>query len=469
MSQSLQSSALLVPLLALGCLCWLMSLSSWVKGLQLLIVVILFGGIIGARLGATPLPIIFRDAAIVLPLYAAFFFGRAGRDALSRLSPDLLLGLCVFLGWLVICLFNPNGVSGLRLLIGLKVWAFYIPFIVVGVALAARPNALFRTFRTLLLCGLVACGVGLLQSLLIRLIGYQAAIDLFFGDAGRAVTQGFSAFYVGGGIYRIPGTFSFTSQYVAFVFLFLTVAVIVSNNDPDPRFQRLGRIAFYVGFLAGLFSGTKGAFLMFPLYGLAFVGFGLIRSRLLILAPVAIGVGLVALSAAGLDPLGLASFGMQQAELYGRDFIFQQIEEAVRYGALGEGIGSSTSAARFGALGADTLTRLGFESYFGKAAAELGTVGLVVLSIFLLIVAVHVGFVALRHFGRETNRLIAPLAIFMAYVLVTCLKGSPLDVDPSNVFFWLALGIVVGAHRGAQPKVVARAEYGANPRIQAHG
>src|SRR5215472_5054744 len=308
MSGLFASPELLIQLLLVGLVCGLASISSWVRGLQLLVVAIVFGGIIGARIGFTALPIAFRDAVIVLPLYVAFIASPAARGVIAKIPADLALLLAAFLAWIAISLFNPQHVSGLQLLIGLKVWLFYIPFLFVGLALAARPNALFRTFRVLMLCGLAACVLGLLQAALIRLMGYQTAISLFFGPAAASATQGFATFYVGGNIYRIPGTFSFSAQYVAFLFLFITVAIIEANADPDSRFQRIGRVAFYVGMIASLLSGTKGAFLMFPLFAAAFAGFGLIRARLLIAAPIAIGVGIWAISSAGLDPLGLASF-----------------------------------------------------------------------------------------------------------------------------------------------------------------
>lgn len=458
MSSSLSSPQLLFPLLLLAVGCGLISISSWVRGLQVLVVTVVFGGLVGARMGFTALPIIFRDAVIVLPIYVAFVATRAGREAIARVPADLALLIGAFLAWMAICLFNPESVSALQVLIGLKVWIFYIPFLFVGIALAARPNALFRVFRVLLICGMVACAAGLLQSALIRLIGYQSAISLFFGAAASSVTQGFSAFYIGGNIYRIPGTFSFGSQYVAFLFLFLSVAVIEANTDPEPRFQNLGRIAFYVGVLAGLFSGTKGAFLMFPLYALALAMFGLIRARLLIAAPLAIGLGVWAINAAGLDPLGLASFGAQQAQGYGGEFIFQQVADAVGHGIFGEGIGSATGAGRFASIGSASVSRLGFESYFAKTAAELGTVGLVIMVALLLAVAVHVGWLAIRYYGQARNRIIAPISIFIAYVIITCSKGASLDIDPVNVFFWLTLGLVVAAGRAEEELVVVHPE-----------
>src|SRR4029077_19507929 len=63
---------ILLLLVILGSGFALSSLSSWVRALHLLIAVVLFGGIVGVRLGSGALPVAIRDVSIVLPLYAAF-------------------------------------------------------------------------------------------------------------------------------------------------------------------------------------------------------------------------------------------------------------------------------------------------------------------------------------------------------------------------------------------------------------
>lgn len=444
MADLLSYPEITLPLLLIGLYCALKSLTSWVAGVRLLTVAVLFGGIVGVRAGATILPIVFRDALVVLPLYAAFAASKAGRQALARVPPLLGLALGAVIAWIVLSLFNPKGLSGLQLLIGLKVWLFYMPFLVVGIALATRPEAMFKVFRTLLVCGLAVCCVGLLQALLVRVIGYQSAMSLFFGASASAVTQRFAEFFEGGGIYRIPGTFSFSAQYVEFVFLFLVVTAVESNADPDPRFQRIGRIAFYVGILAGLFSGTKAAFLAFPALAGVFLVFGLIRGRLAIGAPIALAIGALGIEAARLDPLVLANYGLQQARGYSQGFILDQLAAAVRYGAFGQGIGSSTGAARFAAGGSAVASQLGFESYYAKIAAELGTIGLTIFAVLFLGIAVKTVLVALHHRTRRGNILIAPLAIYVLFNLVYSFKGFVIDTDPGNVFFWLTLGLMVG-------------------------
>src|SRR5262249_41067203 len=130
----LRSPDVLATVLAVGAICAIWSLSSWLKGLKLLILAVLFGGILGARMGSGALPIALRDSTIVLPIYAAFLASGAGREVISRLPGGLALTLSLLLAWLVIELFNPAMVSGVQLAIGLKVWALYIPFLAIGTA-----------------------------------------------------------------------------------------------------------------------------------------------------------------------------------------------------------------------------------------------------------------------------------------------------------------------------------------------
>jgi hypothetical protein len=452
----LSSPEIALPLLIVGLYCVLQSLTSWVTGIRLLIVALMFGGIAGARAGVTILPIAFRDALIVLPLYVAFAASKAGRQALARVPPALGLGVGAVIAWIALSLFNPNSLSGLQLMIGLKVWLFYMPFVVVGIALASRPEAMFKIFRTLLVCGLVACGVGLAQAALVRAIGYEPAMSLFFGASASAVTQRFAEFSEGGGIYRIPGTFSFAAQYVEFLFLFIVVTAIEANTDPDSRYRRLGRIAFYFGILAGLFSGTKAAFLAFPVLACLFLAFGLIRGRLAIGAPIALAIGAVAIEAAKLDPLALASFGLQQAQGYSQGFVLDQIAAAVRYGPLGQGIGSSTGAARFATGVSTAASQLGFESYYAKIAAELGTIGLTIFAILFLGIAIKTVMIAHHHRTRSGNVLVAPLAIYVLMNLVYSFKGFVIDTDPGNVFFWLSLGLMLGLCRNLRTASIQR-------------
>ena len=454
MSDTLRDPVVLLLLVLVASGFALTSLSSWVRSLHLLIAVVLFGGIVGVRLGSGALPIVIRDVSIVLPLYVAFLTTRSGIDALARMPGDVALGFVAVLGWLVVCALNPQDVSGLQLLIGLKVWAYYVPFVVVGIALVKRSDAMFKTLRVLLVLGTVTCGVGVAQALLVRIIGYEPAITLFFGKAAVAVTQEFTRYAEGGGVYRIPATFSFAAQYVEFLLLYLTAAIMVANADPEPRYQHLGQFAVYFALFAGVVSGTKGALIIFPgLLGALFLS-GLVKSRLIVAAPVALLIGGVALVAIGVDFVGLFSFGTKTTQHYLSTFVVEEIGDALGHGVFGEGIGSSTGAVRYVATGSSGVVQLGFESYYAKIAAELGSGGLAIFGMFFLLIAGKSLQIAMRYRWTSGNVLTAPLAIYVVFNLLYSIKGFVLDTDPGNIFFWLALGLLLGLDqemRSARP------------------
>jgi hypothetical protein len=444
MSDAIRNPLVLIMLALVASGFALISVSSWLRSLYLLIGVVLFGGIVGVRLGSGALPIAVRDASIVLPLYAAFLTTGTGTDALARVPGEIALGFLAVVGWLVICALNPQDVSGLQLLVGLKVWVYYIPFVVVGIGLVRHPDALFKTLRVLLVLGTVTCGVGVLQALLVRLIGYEPAIALFFGKAASVVTQGFTTYAEGGGVYRIPATFSFGAQYVEFLFLYLTSAIMVANADPNARYRQLGQIAVYLGLFAGVLSGTKGALILFPILLAALSIFGLIKSRLVMVAPVALVAGGVALAFIGVDIGGLFSFGTKTTQHYLSGYLLEQIGDALGHGVFGEGIGSSTGAVRYVATAGGGVVQLGFESYYAKIAAELGSGGLAIFGLFFLVVAGKSLQIALRHCWKSGNALTAPLAVYVIFNLLYSAKGFVLDTDPGNIFFWLALGMLLG-------------------------
>jgi O-antigen ligase len=152
----------------------------------------------------------------------------------------------------------------------------------------------------------------------------------------------------------------------------------------------------------------------------------------------------VALVSIGIDIAGLFSFGTKTTQHYLSTFVLEQIGDALGHGVFGEGIGSSTGAVRYVATGGGGVVQLGFESYYAKIAAELGSGGLAIFGIFFLFIAGKSLHIALRHRGTSGNALTAPLAIYVVFNLFYSMKGFVLDTDPGNIFFWLALGLLLG-------------------------
>ena len=433
--------------LLLGGYCFFRSLR-WETGLKQLVIILCFGGIVSVNLGSGSYAIIFRDAFIVLPLYIGFVNSAEGQQALKYLPTDISAILVLFLTVIFICVFASPFVNVATLLIGLKVWLFYIPFLAVGVALATRPELLVRFFRTILLWGFAAAAIGLVQSLLVRLVGYQQVMEWFFGANAIKVTQDFTVFDVAGGIYRIPGTFSFVSQYANFLYLYLIVAIIETHIEPDSLYRQIAQIGVVLALVAGLLCGARQQILLFPATMMIFALGGLLSRRLLVIAPVAVVVGGAIIAVSGLDLVQYFFVGRDLAGEYSENFVGRELLSGLDFGVLGGGIGTSTTAARY-ALGftTDATSAVGLESYYGKAGAELGWFGFDAIALLMAVVMLRAIVSVLQNFTRRSHAVVAPVAVFLAYIVVSSFKGSPLDTDPGNIFFWLFLGVLVGVSR----------------------
>ena len=422
------------------------------SGLHILIVILLFGGILGVNLGSGAYPIMFRDAFVVLPLYLGLFSGPAGQKALARVPIDILGILCLLLAAILLCLFSPEEAATMQILIGLKVWLYYIPFLVVGIALAADRDRMLGFFRQFLFWGCAACGVGLVQSFLVRIVGYERTIGWFFGIHAAAVTQGFGFFNVVGGIYRVPGTFSFVSQYIAFLHFFLTVAVIEANVDPEPRIRRIAGAAVFLAVVAAVLSGGREAIIFVPAMLLFYVSAGLLNVRFLLIIPIGGALSLAFIKASGLDLISYFFYANAIALEYAQGWLWDQIASGLNHGLLGAGIGSSTGPARYGTTGvaggfSDTVVGLGLESYFAKAAAELGWVGFAVIALLMTTIAIRSIGSILSSWTHREKLVVTPLAIYLLYNVVMSFKGFVLDTDPGNIMIWISFGLMVGLAR----------------------
>jgi hypothetical protein len=235
----------------------------------------------------------------------------------------------------------------------------------------------------------------------------------------------------------------------------LTISTIEANADPDHRFRRVGSVAMFVVAFALLLSGSRATGLTVSAFFAGYVLFGLLRLGSLSLAPIAGIAGWAALQVIGFDPAALFSTGSGLLGFYSRTFIFQSITDALRNGPFGAGIGTSTNAARYAFAGLTGQLNLGFESYFAKVAAELGSIGLGVIAGFFLVIVARITTELMRARFRPANAIVAPFALYLLYNILTFFKGSPLDQDPGNIFFWLVLGVTVGVRWLAMPQNAA--------------
>jgi O-antigen ligase len=128
----------------------------------------------------------------------------------------------------------------------------------------------------------------------------------------------------------------------------------------------------------------------------------------------------------------------------GENFFFGEITRALSLSPFGLGIGISTTAARHGADSVDFIDNHAFEPLLARAYAEMGLVGLMALGGLMGAIFVYC-FVFLRrakHMG--TMPFVGPIAVLLLMIVCQAFKGSMIDFDPLNIFFWLLLGVMFG-------------------------
>jgi hypothetical protein len=443
-----------------GVYCIAVSAKRWQSGLHILLVIFFFGGMVGANLGSSAYPILFRDAFIVLPLYFGLLSRRSGQAAMGRLPVDLLLIFIFLLISVLLSAFNSIDESFLEIAIATKVWLFYIPFVVVGIALAEDRSRMLRFFRQFLFWGLPACAIGLAQSLLVRVFGYEQVMVWFFGSHAVDVTQSFTYFEEAGGVYRIPGTFSYVAQYSIFLHFYLAIAMIEVNFDPDPRIRRVAQYMVFVVVVAALLCGARESIIFIPLTLAFFAVYGLLGKRLLLAAPLGGIASFLVLWFSGLDLVSYFYWGEVLVGYYAGDF-WGEAGRGLDYGLLGTGLGASSTSARYATGGITTgfanvdlgPAKAGLESYFAKAGSELGWIGFTVVVLLMVIIFLRASGAILRNWKRQDKIVVAPLAAMLLYAVVVSYKGKFLDVDPGNMLTWLFLGLVIGLNR-RQERVV---------------
>lgn len=177
--------------------------------------------------------------------------------------------------------------------------------------------------------------------------------------------------------------------------------------------------------------------------------YGVLNARLLALAPVGVAAVGGVLAFVAIDPVAYFFAGQDLAVGYASNFIFTQISDALDNGLIGGGVGTSTGSARYALNGATIDDRLQYlyESYFAKAAAELGWIGFAAIVVLFIVIAWRVAVTAQANYRHPENAIVAPVAVYLAYNLIMSFKAFVLDTDPGNIFFWLLLGLMVGVDR----------------------
>lgn len=399
----------------------------------------------------TEIGVLAKDIFFIVPAYAGFLVVAMTRS--TRLSvPGAPVALfCLLAALALVHAFNP-GVPNLTVAgIGLKVWVFYVPLLVLGYHLIRTMEELERVLRIMALTALVPATVGIVEALLI----YGGNADLVYavyGDAASAVTMEFGAVALGDsgvGLRRINSTFSFVSQYYGYLVAMIAVAFAWWRGFLVPRGQSgRGLVLLCVLLTAALLSGQRSAFVFLPFLVVVMVllesGATTRATSSLVAMTAATFVTVTVLGVSARDLVTTAyEVGIEEFQFLVIDALPRVFSETL----VGLGTGTDTQAAfRYGSVGHGQEIGVGghwFESYWAKAALEFGIVGLV-------IVAGLLGTLLVRMFrlhrtyplGSQTRAVSAAIVGFWVFIFVTLFKGPSFDIDPNNVYVWLFAGFL---------------------------
>jgi hypothetical protein len=423
----------------------LFGLHDWRRMVFALLLFLPFAGIPTILLYPAPAATrVLKDVYLIVPAYLGFWAWAMQRGGVLRCMPSLpSLGAALGLFSLVVVaqVFNPNAGSLAAGAIGVKTWLFYMPLLVLGHNLVDTTDDVQRLFRWMLAIAVLPIAGGIVQALLIS-AGRVDLAYLPYGDAAVAVSQGFSAttFHSGSSM-KAPSVFTFITQY----YNFLLVAIALSFALGLGSQGRLGRGGLYYGFaavatVAAFLSGSRGAFFTVPLLlGIATVLSG----------KAAVAVQTAALTAGGLVLAGLA-FGTSLSAIWEvssgllSDYLFvspiSEFREAATLGYWGVGTGYNTGPARLADAGFDVT--ISVENYLAKAMVEVGVVGLVILLAAMALLLIHAVATLRRTPDRRARMYGVGIVALLIVSMVNFWKGSYLDVDPLNVYFWLLAGVL---------------------------
>lgn len=422
---------------------WFAIFTRWRRGIEFLVLYMPFAGAISLWMAPNPAPLLFKDFLFVIPLYLTFALVSTSDISRARIPPAVVALIAVFAAIVLLQVFNPNIAKPIIGAIGAKVWLFYMPMIFIGGAMVRGVDDVVRLLRLIVAVAVVPATVGLVQFSLANIVGYETAIELFYGAAAEAATQGYSQFDYGAALYRIPSTFTFVAQYGGFCLAMIPAAYALSRLDPSRWWRSFARAVLGLIVVAGLLSGSRGNIVFIPLLLVLIYMADARMSGLLAVVFLLPTFVLAVFWTAGYDLLAI--FGISETLMtgYGSGVVLPSIVESVQKFPMGIGTGMNTGPARHAFSLAEQDRFVGYESFYAKAVVELGIPGLLILVALFGTLAYY----GLRAHARVRDRRLkscsAALLAFLVIMMIHSLKGWQVDLDPVNVYFWLYAGILL--------------------------
>ncbi|MFP5310025.1 MAG: hypothetical protein ACLGIR_10675 [Actinomycetes bacterium] len=448
-SDTLLGAGIALAFFALGVANWRLSAAA-------LAVYTVFAGFVTiATYPATATASLAKDLLFVAPIYVGLLADPEARRSVRMLWDEhRWVGRCViaFVAVVVLQVFNPSLPSIVVGLVGLRVWALYLPFLLVGFTLARQGRAM-STLRYLAAVSTLPLLIGVAQAALMR-AGQADLATFWYGEAGPAITQRFATFEIGGGVItRVASTLPHTAQY--FALTMAGTAVGLALVSADARRSPAHRAFLGLAVVAGLLSGARGALFSVPLLVAIFLLVpGRRRAGSEAGGPRRAGsrAGIAALAALGLvvgsavlriDTVETVTYLGEVASAEFTDLVIDGTSEALDATTLGLGAGSNTNAARYVSAEGTLVVDRWLESWYVKALVELGVVGLVVQ--VALVLSLMLALLGVARRGSAPRGLVAAAVALIGWTALYAVKGGFMDTEPMNLLFWFVPGLALGA------------------------
>ena len=332
-------------------------------------------------------------------------------------------------------------------LLGLKVLLGYLPLMTCVAYLLQSRDDLYRLMRLQVALIWVCCSLGFLQYLMLNIglcqgtVGTGEALFKASLDA-RCLVGGSLLYSPEQGQIRLPGTSSAPWQWGWFLISGGFFAFGTAFCDRNPLWKTLGLLSLAAVAVMAVLSGQRIALALVPVtLGLLLLLTGQLFNLKRFL-PVGLGLtvllGLFVVNHPETIHTQWNSFQNRWQAAPPQVFILQQFQwaQAQQEGLWGQGVGRATNAARV--FGQTELV----ETYHPKLLYEIGPLGLGATLVLYLTLTVttfrayrSIQDPHLRVYGASLWGFVLFISIFPYYY--------PLDVDPVNVYYWLAAGIVL--------------------------
>jgi len=364
----------------------------------------------------------WKEALVLVTLAATFVAPPAARGAAGRRLPSWAFVVMAFVALGVV---SAVGVGAEQGLLGLRLLFFYVLIALAVWRCPLNERERDNLVTILMVVGFVTAAFGIAQ----QVIGETQLVDLGYSYERSVRTAG--------GYLRSFSTFFTNFPFALYLMLVLLIGIPSALVDTTRLRNRLFLLSLPV-VIGGLVASITRAAWIGLAVGLVYIGLTRFRSVLVALAYGAATIAVVLVLAGGLSSVFLSGESLQDRfEIWGSNT--SEIAEH----PLGEGIGSTGSAA-------EKLTELTGEStedvvqpdnFYFKTTLELGVLGLWVV-LLLFVTAFASASVAARRLAGYDGALATGVAASVLAAAAVSLTATYFEVFPMDAYFWMLLAVV---------------------------